>query len=81
MSSSHTTQISKFWQLQKAGRSVALDINTKTGELAARYSVSLPDGVEGNGTPPTLMGDEWRRVMSCTRGVVNSAGVFVAPAL
>ncbi len=72
----HRAAISKFWQLQAQRRSVALDINTTTGELVALHSVSK-DRSEGLGAPGMPYGPEWARIMSCTNGVITDSGVFV----
>ena len=59
--------IDKFWQLVSSGKSVALDVHTKTGETRARYTISKT-GDEGNGTPPACMTDDWARVATCVNG-------------
>lgn len=64
------THITKFWALATDNKSVALDINTKTGEMTVRCTRSAA-GVEGNGAPPTCMSDDWARIMTSNKGVIS----------
>jgi len=64
------THIDKFWSLAMASKSAALDINTKTGELAVRCTRSA-SGDEGNGTPPACMTSDWARLMTSDKGVIS----------
>jgi hypothetical protein len=64
------THITKFWALASAGKSAALDINTKTGELTVRCTRGAA-GDEGNGEAPGTMSDDWARIMTASRGTVT----------
>ena len=63
--SAHSNYVAwaKFKELACAGRKVALDINTRTGEVVARYTKSIA-GAEGVGSLPQTYTDEWERVMT-----------------
>ena len=65
------TIINQFWKLQSAQKSCALDINSKTGELALRATKSNT-GEIGNGTPPVEYTENWSRIILCLNGVLQS---------
>jgi len=62
--------IEKFAQLAAAGKSVSLDLNTKTGEQVARYSKNN-HGNEGDGYPGEPYGNEWSRMLLCIKGEIR----------
>lgn len=62
-------EIEGFWKLVGNCRSAALDINTKTGELALRCTHSKT-GELGLGTPPTVMSDDWARIVASDKGTI-----------
>lgn len=66
-----TKTILKFWELARAGKNVALDINLQTGEIAYRCTKSAA-GIEGSGTPPIPMSDAWYRIMVSNNHVVTN---------
>jgi len=61
--------IEKFWALHALGRSAALDLNTETGELICRHSVS-DTGAEGLAAPGQPHSDCWCRVVCTDRGAL-----------
>lgn len=64
------TTIAKFWALAHDNKSAALDIHTTTGELALRCTRSAA-GIEGNGTPPACMTDDWARILTSDKGAIT----------
>ena len=68
--------VSKFWQLAAEGKSAALDINIKTGELACQYSQNVKTGAEGNGTPGIPDTADYMRIIVCEKGVVHAPSRF-----
>lgn len=60
-------QIDKFWGLQSAGMSAALDISPR-GELICRFTISNNDErAEGRGTPPQAY-EGHARIIACKEG-------------
>jgi hypothetical protein len=65
----HST-IQEFWKLAEAGKSAALDINIKTGELLLQASKSKT-GEIGNGTPAIPFSDDWARILLSNKGTIT----------
>lgn len=63
--------VARFWRLHALGRSAALDINTETGALVCRASVS-DSGAEGLGAPGQPYSECWLRVVATTSGVLGA---------
>lgn len=58
-----------FDGLHKSGKSAALDINLKTGELICNATKSV-SGEMGNGTPGIPYTDDWMRIIETKSGVL-----------
>ena len=54
--------ILKYHELIKDGKKAALDMNINTNEIKVRYTISKA-GIEGNGSPPGILGVEWYRIV------------------
>lgn len=59
-----------FNKLHAAGKSAALDLNTKTGQLICRASKSA-NGDLGNGSPGAPYGDDWVRIVETKNGELS----------
>jgi len=68
----HLANINKFWEFQKLGKSAALDVNNKTGEMVCLYTKSGA-GADGNGTPPQTYSSDWTRICLSDKGVVRES--------
>lgn len=65
----------KYEELSKAGKKVSLDINTRTGELVARYTHNHKTGSEGNGSVPDVYTAEWVRIRNGDRRFTDVARI------
>lgn len=61
--------IAKFWRLAGERKSAALDVNTKSGEMTVRRSVSS-EGIEGEGVVPATYSDDWARIVTSVQGMI-----------
>lgn len=67
-----TKAVNKFWQLARARKNAALDVNTLTGEIVCQYTQSLTSPkYDGTGLPSVPYTSKWQRIALCHNGKVT----------